>query len=106
MCAPVGRIYTGDHRTFVKFGPPAPLVEPVPGMRPGYTWSPGYWGWQGQSHDWVAGNWMHDRPGYTWQPHHWCRTTTAGNCSTDSGTQIRIKRQGTDDEPFYRFPPK
>jgi hypothetical protein len=55
----------------LSMGPPAPLFEPVPAARPGYTWSPGYWGWQGQRHDWVAGSWMHDRPGYAWQPHHW-----------------------------------
>jgi hypothetical protein len=55
----------------LSIGPPAPIVEPVPMARPGYTWSPGYWTWQGERYEWIAGNWMHDRPGYTWEPHHW-----------------------------------
>jgi len=35
--------------------PPAPLVEAVPAPRPGYVWAPGYWTWQGDRYNWIAG---------------------------------------------------
>jgi hypothetical protein len=55
----------------LSIAPPAPLVEGVPAPRPGYVWAPGYWTWQGERYNWIAGSWMKERPGYRWEPHRW-----------------------------------
>src|SRR6185436_16489451 len=34
--------------------PPAVRYEAVPAPRRGYIWAPGYWGWNGYRHVWVA----------------------------------------------------
>ena len=53
--------------------PPTVRVEAqsvTPG--PGYTWTPGYWRWNGASYVWVSGSWV--RPPRTtavWIPGHW-----------------------------------
>ena len=31
----------------VQIRPPAPIVEPLPNLQPGYVWAPGYWAWHG-----------------------------------------------------------
>lgn len=53
--------------------PPEPVFEVEPGERPGYTWSPGYWQWNGARHVWTSGQWIANRPGYTWMPNGWER---------------------------------
>lgn len=64
---PVGR------DVIVTQAPPAVRVEAqtvAPG--PGYTWTPGYWRWNGASYVWVSGSWL--RPPRTtavWVPGHW-----------------------------------
>jgi WXXGXW repeat (2 copies) len=34
----------------IGIGPPPVIVEPIPPPRVGYTWAPGYWGWDGHRH--------------------------------------------------------
>jgi hypothetical protein len=55
----------------LNFGPPAPLYEPVPAVRLGYTWVPGYWDWRANRHYWVAGHYVRARPGYSYYPGRW-----------------------------------
>jgi hypothetical protein len=55
----------------VVIAPPAPIVEPVPGPRYGYTWAPGYWGWNGHHYAWRGGYWVRAYPGRHWVAHHW-----------------------------------
>jgi hypothetical protein len=46
----------------IGIGPPPMIVEEVPPPRVGYTWAPGYWGWNGHRHVWHNGYWLHDAP--------------------------------------------
>jgi hypothetical protein len=55
----------------VRIGPPPPRVEPIPVIRPGYVWTPGYWDWRGNRHHWVAGTWVRGRPGYFYSQPTW-----------------------------------
>lgn len=57
--------------TYVTIAPPALRVEAVPADRPGYTWVPGYWNWNGRRHVWVAGTWVRARHGYAYTNPHW-----------------------------------
>jgi len=53
----------------VNFAPPAPMQVEMPPPRPGYLWTPGYWGWSNGRHVWLSGSWLRERPGYAyWQP--------------------------------------
>jgi len=58
----------------VYVAPPSPRYEPAPTPRPGYTWAPGYWGWNGRAHEWRRGQWMAERRGYHWVPAQWVDT--------------------------------
>lgn len=50
--------------------PPAPVVENVVVVRPGYFWARGHWYWTGRW-TWRPGYWAVARPGYRWvYPHH------------------------------------
>ena len=55
----------------VEVAPPAVRVETVPAARKGHYWAPGYWGWRGGKHVWVAGHFVRERPGHHWVPHRW-----------------------------------
>ena len=55
----------------VEIAPPPAQVEVVPVMRRGYTWAPGYWGWQRDRHVWVRGHTIRTRNGYQWSPDRW-----------------------------------
>jgi WXXGXW repeat (2 copies) len=55
----------------VEIAPPPARVEVVPVQRHGYTWAPGYWGWQRNQHVWVRGHTMRARTGYAWAPDRW-----------------------------------
>ena len=55
----------------VEIAPPPARVEVVPVQRDGYTWAPGYWGWQRDKHVWVSGHTMRARTGYAWAPDRW-----------------------------------
>lgn len=55
----------------VDVAPPAPQVEVIPTLQPGYAWAPGYWGWQTNRHVWVNGHTMRARRGYDWAPDRW-----------------------------------
>ncbi len=55
----------------IDVAPPAPRVEAVPAPRRGWTWVPGYWGWNGRRHAWVAGSWVHERRGYVYNRPEW-----------------------------------
>ncbi len=50
--------------------PPPLRVEHV-GVRPGYTWAPGYWRWSGGRHVWAGGYWVAARPGYRYASARW-----------------------------------
>ena len=56
---------------YVLTAPPPMRVETVPAPRRGYTWSPGYWNWRNERHQWVAGSWVRDRPGYKYHETKW-----------------------------------
>ncbi|MEP6942176.1 MAG: hypothetical protein ABI981_04535 [Betaproteobacteria bacterium] len=51
--------------------PPAVLVEPVPAVRHGHVWVPGYWRWNGNKHVWVKGHHVAARHGYRYVPDQW-----------------------------------
>lgn len=53
--------------------PPLPRFESVPPPRHGYVWAPGYWGWNGRHHVWLAGRWEPERYGYQYRPAVWLR---------------------------------
>lgn len=67
-CAP-DREYYVYHE--VNTAPPPVRYEAVPVARPGYVWSPGYWGWEDGRYGWVEGSWLEERPGYVWVPARW-----------------------------------
>jgi hypothetical protein len=60
-----------DVQLFIGAAPPAPLYERAPAVRRGYVWSPGYWDWRGQRHQWVPGTYIVERPGYVYAPPVW-----------------------------------
>ena len=55
----------------IEIAPPPARVEVVPVQRQGYTWAPGYWGWQRNRHVWVKGHTIRARSGYAWAPDRW-----------------------------------
>ena len=55
----------------VEIAPPPARVEVIPVQRHGYTWAPGYWGWQKEKYVWVGGRSMRARNGYQWTPDRW-----------------------------------
>ncbi len=55
----------------VTIAPPAPHYEVAPVAAPGYTWAPGYWGWNGDRYIWVRGRTIVQREGYRWEPDRW-----------------------------------
>jgi hypothetical protein len=70
----VGGISSGSalaRTVIIEVAPPPARVEVVPVLRHGYTWAPGYWGWQRDKHVWVRGHTMRARSGYAWAPDRW-----------------------------------
>jgi hypothetical protein len=63
---------------YLRFGPPAPIYEPVPVVQPGWVWIPGYWDWNGHRHVWVNGRHVHARHGSYWVPNRWCQHNGRG----------------------------
>jgi len=55
----------------IEIAPPPGRIEIVPVQRHGYTWAPGYWGWQKNRHVWVNGHSMPTRSGYAWTSDRW-----------------------------------
>ena len=51
--------------------PPPPRYEVVPRPRPGYVWAPGFWNWNGHSHDWRGGHWERSREGQVYYQPQW-----------------------------------
>ena len=51
--------------------PPVMRDEPIPPPRAGYTWIPGYWGWQSGAHVWVSGRWERQRTGCVYAEPVW-----------------------------------
>ena len=62
----------------VTFGPPAPVYEPIPAPRPGYTWAQGHHRYDGNRYVWVPGRWVAARSGYRYVPDRWEQVTVAG----------------------------
>ena len=56
---------------FTSQPPPAVRYEANPPPRSGYLWTPGYWNWNGQRHDWVQGRWVAMRSGQQYQRAEW-----------------------------------
>ena len=52
---------------YVQYAPPAPMYEPTPAPRAGYTWTSGHYEWRNGQYVWIPGRWMEARPGYVWQ---------------------------------------
>jgi hypothetical protein len=51
---------------------PAPLIEPVPrSPRPGLSWQPNTWEWNGQTFVWQAGRFVQVPPGLHWEYGGW-----------------------------------
>jgi len=62
----------------VSQGPPEPIEEMPPDLRPegiNVTWIPGYWGWDDDrsGYLWVSGIWRALPPGREWVPGYWGR---------------------------------
>lgn len=55
----------------VQIAPPAPQVEVRPAPRPGNTWIPGHWQWNGNQYVWRAGYWQTRRAGLVYIPDRW-----------------------------------
>jgi hypothetical protein len=55
----------------ITVGPPAPIVETVPGPRPGYVWGGGHYEWRHGQYVWVGGRWIAERRGYEWREPRW-----------------------------------
>jgi hypothetical protein len=73
-----GCVIVPDQRHYVDgvvmVAPPAPREEasgvaPVPGE----VWLSGYWNWNGNRYEWIAGHWSAPRPGQHWVAHQWVR---------------------------------
>lgn len=59
--------------------PPQPIDEQPADVRPenpNAEWIPGYWGWDGESKQfvWVSGTWRVPPPGERWVPGYWTQT--------------------------------
>jgi hypothetical protein len=70
----VGGISSGSalaRNVIIEIAPPDARVEVVPVQRHGYTWAPGYWGWQRNQHVWVKGHPIRARSGYAWTSDRW-----------------------------------
>lgn len=55
----------------ITIAPPAARYEPIPLLRPGQVWAPGYWAWNGARYDWIQGHQIAQRPGHRWVADHW-----------------------------------
>jgi hypothetical protein len=53
----------------VDVAPPAPRVEVVPAVRPGYVYEPGYWAYDGKQYTWSEGRFIAEREGHRYVPH-------------------------------------
>jgi hypothetical protein len=58
-------------RVYVTVAPPPVYFEPVPAVRVGYVWIPGFWDWRSNRHHWVAGHYVRHRPGYVYHSARW-----------------------------------
>jgi len=71
---------------YVHVGPPRPIREHRPPLRPCYVWQAGYHRWDGNRYVlvpgayvapprphamWVPGRWVHTRHGWMWREGHW-----------------------------------
>lgn len=64
-------VVTPFPRPAFRIAPPLPRVVVARGLRPGWTWSPGYWRWAGRNYVWIDGIWLAERPGYRYTAAHW-----------------------------------
>ena len=51
--------------------PPPPRYEEVQVVPVGHIWLPGYWFWDGRSHQWNEGHMERARPGQHWRQAQW-----------------------------------
>jgi hypothetical protein len=63
--------FAGDRVRAVRTAPPALRHEPVPAVRRGYEWAPGFWNWSGRRYTWTRGHWEHARAGYAVRAATW-----------------------------------
>ncbi|MDH2909439.1 MAG: BcpO-related WXXGXW repeat protein [Candidatus Eremiobacteraeota bacterium] len=57
--------------------PSSSYLQPAP-PAPNSMWIPGYWNWNGNAYNWVAGRWTYaPSPGLVWTPSYW-QATPAG----------------------------
>lgn len=56
---------------YITVAPPPPRYERAPRHRAGYIWSPGYWDWRGNRHEWIGGSWVRERQGYVYHQARW-----------------------------------
>lgn len=79
---------SADPQVYVRFGPPARVVEVRGPVRRGYVWRDGYHRWNGNRYVWVrgryvrppyrsaawsSGRWERGHRGYYWVPGRWHR---------------------------------
>ena len=96
----------------IELAPPPARVEVVPVQRQGYTWAPGYWGWQRNRHVWVRGHTIRARSGYhdsrpwnqvdvrhEFQRGRWTRATSA---TGSNGSRFPSDRRCSVDSLCYK----
>jgi hypothetical protein len=66
----LAQVYGG---IYVRFGPPAPVYQPVPPPpAPYYAWVPGFYRWDDGRYVWVRGYYARPPyPGAYWAPGYW-----------------------------------
>jgi hypothetical protein len=74
--------------SYVQYAPPAPMYEPAPAPRAGYTWASGHYEWRNGQYVWIPGHWMEARPGYVWQEARWTQDAN-GNWYLAGGNWVR-----------------
>jgi hypothetical protein len=52
---------------------PPPVREERVGVRRGYAWDRGHYGWRHHHYVWTRGRYVHERRGYDWAPGRWER---------------------------------
>jgi hypothetical protein len=76
LCLAAGSIGSGVATpaaadVYVRVAPPAPRYEPVPVVRQGWEWAPGYWNWSGHRYVWVRGHKVRAHGHGHWVPDRW-----------------------------------
>ncbi len=83
-----------DVNIVIGTAPPPPRYEPVPTMRRGYVWAPGFWNWDGRVHVWNEGHWENERPGRQFQRAEWVRDNQGWRLNRGGWIEVLDNRGG------------